>query len=476
MVAPRRPVEGRVVRVVPLAFGAEYVHDPPVVARVWHFVIRSSVALAVLFPMWLGYVVPFVRERRFGARIPDAVWQRKHERYSKRFLWLATWMRGGLIKVGQILSTRVDLLPKAWTAGLSPLQDKVTPTPWPRIENRLRKIYGKPLDEVFESIDCESVAAASFGQVHRAVTKDGVPVALKIKYEDVELKLSVDLWVFGIAVRLFNVFLPRVRLAPIYEEMKRALSTELDYEQEARFTRIVHRNFIGREGVVIPEVIDALTTRDVICTRFFEGRKITDPTLLADPALDRDLLLERLVSTWVSMMYVDGVFQSDPHPGNLLVRIEDGDPILCVVDFGQVKILPRAFHQKLVGSVMAFAMGNAGYFTDTLIDLGLFPADQKPKVLPFIEQAMKRIREERDRDRLDFAKARDEVIKLVDGLEGIVVPQELVLYGRTFALLAGVTRAIHPSANPIAIAQPMLTQALLSGGPPERPEDLADRA
>src|SRR5690606_31499313 len=128
------------------------------------------------------------------------------------------------------------------------------------------------------------------------------------------------------------------------------------------FTRIIHENFRGREGVVIPRVVDELTTKDLICTTWFDGTKITDPSLLEDPALDRKALLERLISTWISMMYVDGVFQSDPHPGNLLARIEDGAPVLGVVDFGQVKILPRAFHQKLVASVMALAMGNTDMF------------------------------------------------------------------------------------------------------------------
>src|SRR5690606_28623444 len=175
---------------------------------------------------------------------------------------------------------------------------------------------------------------------------------------------------------------------PIYVEVRRALTTELDYEQEASFTRIIHDNFEGRDCAVIPAVVDALTTKNVICTTWFEGKKITSPAILEHPGLDRTRLLERVLSTWIQMMYVDGVFQSDPHPGNLLVRIErskkseetqvgsgphaqqggggarrdllpmgggsgdrpsreDGEPIFCVVDFGQVKILPRAFHQKL---------------------------------------------------------------------------------------------------------------------------------
>src|SRR5690606_9646394 len=214
--------------------------------------------------------------------------------------------------------------------------------------------------------------------------KDGTEVALKIKYADIEAKLAIDMVLFRVSVRLFNVFVPKIRLGPIYDEVRRALTTELDYEQEARFTRIVHDNFAKREGTVIPRLVVSLTTRDVICTTWFEGTKITDPAILEHPELDRALLLERLLSTWIHMMYVDGVFQSDPHPGNLLVRVEGGEPILCVVDFGQVKILSPAFHQQLVASVMAFAMGNVDMFLGTLISLGLFAESEQERMRPFI--------------------------------------------------------------------------------------------
>jgi predicted unusual protein kinase regulating ubiquinone biosynthesis (AarF/ABC1/UbiB family) len=438
-----------------------------VLRRAWHTIARTILVSLVLFPMWLAYVVPWLRARR-GAKIPAEVWKRKHERYAARFYWLATRMRGGLIKVGQILSTRVDLLPVEWTQQLSGLQDKVTPTPWSEIEGHLLRAYrGRALADIFEHVEHDAVAAASFGQVHRARTKDGTLVALKIKYPDVELKLSIDLFLFGIAVRLFNVFLPKIELFPIYGEMKRALSTELDYEQEARFTRIVYRNFSKNDRVFIPRVIDELTTRDVICTTFFEGKKIIDPELLA--GVDREKLLELVLSTWIQMMYVDGVFQSDPHPGNLLVRIEDGAPLLCVVDFGQVKILSQDFHQKLVASVMAFSLGNVEMFVSSLSALGLFPESESDRVRPILEEVMERIRGAAPLGQLDFGKLRTEVKDALDRIEGIAVPQEIVLYGRTFALLAGLTRAIAPEVNALEIARPLITRALLAGGPPARP-------
>lgn len=435
-----------------------------------------SIAL-VLFPMWLAYVLPWTWTEAWGEKLPDALWRKKHERHATRFYRLANRMRGGLIKVGQILSTRVDLLPPEWTSRLSGLQDKVEPAPWSEIEGHLRHAYGDDFEERFERLDHEAIAAASFGQVHRARTRDGVDVALKIRYPDVEEKLAVDMALLGIGVRLFNVLLPKLDLMPIFEEVRRALTTELDYEQEARFTRIIHANFEDRDGVVIPGVIDELTTRDIICTTWFSGVKITDPSILDDPNLDREALLEQLLSAWIQMMYVDGVFQSDPHPGNLLVRVDDGAPILGVVDFGQVKILSQAFHQTLVSSVMAFAMGNVDMFLGSLVSLGLFPASDQERMRPIVAALMSRLRsaEPMSMDELDFPRLRDEVKRTLDQMDGVAVPQELVLYGRTFSLIAGVSRSIAPGLNPLNVARPLITQALLGGGPPARPlgEDAA---
>jgi predicted unusual protein kinase regulating ubiquinone biosynthesis (AarF/ABC1/UbiB family) len=120
-------------------------------------------------------------------------------------------------------------------------------------------------------------------------------------------------------------------------------------------------------------------------------------------------------------------------------------------------------------------MGNVDMFLGSLSDLGLFPDSEKEHMRPLVAGLMERLREERPLEggELDFAKLRLEVVRTLDRMEGVVVPQELVLYGRTFALLAGVTRSVAPDVNALAIAQPLVTQALLAGGPPERPAERA---
>jgi ubiquinone biosynthesis protein len=437
--------------------------------RVWLVVSRSFLVFGTLFPMWLAYVVPVVRTLRFGATIPAERWDRLHERWAERFRWLAIEMRGGLIKVGQVLSTRVDLLPPKWIEVLSTLQDQVEPCAWREIEPHVIRAYeGRRPQSLFASFDEHATAAASFGQVHRATTVDGQKVALKIRYPDAELKLATDFGVLGLMLPLFNLFVPQVRLRPIFEEVRRALTLELDYEQEARFTETVHANLAEVENVFVPRVIRELTRRDVICTTWFEGVKITDGSFLSDPKLDREALLDRVIEAWVKMMYVDGVFQSDPHPGNVLARLTDLGPEICIVDFGQVKIMTKAFHEKLLKGVMAFMTRDQGAFARSLVDVGLFGEADLPRVEPLLTKVFEKYDAvSKGEVVIDFGWLRQEVLSSITSLRGIVVPQELVLYGRTFVLLGGLVRAIDPTADVLDLARPHFLRAMLSGGPPE---------
>lgn len=432
--------------------------------RAWLFVSRTLIVLFALLPMWLAYVVPFVRSQRFGARIPAERWRRLHVRFAPRFYRLAVRMRGGLIKVGQILSTRVDILPAEWTSTLAGLQDRVDPLPWLEIEPILAERYGRPPGEVFASIEPMAAAAASFGQVHRARTHEGEDVAVKIRYPDAPDKLAIDFFVLGLCLPLFNVFVPQLRLRPIYEEIKRALTTELDYVEEARFTEIIHANFDGVSQTTIPRVVRELTKPDVIVTTWFTGKKIIDPEILAGSEDERRALLELVLRAWIKMVYVDGVFQSDPHPGNVLARLGPSGPEICIVDFGQVKILSPDFHQALTRSVMCFVTRDVDGFLDTLVGLGLFTADRVEEVRPAAHKALDRYGSMTPEEvgKMDFDWIRKELVTELTGLRGLVVPQELVLYGRTLALLAGLTRQIDPTVDAFALARPFILEAMLS--------------
>ncbi|MEZ4234292.1 MAG: AarF/UbiB family protein [Polyangiaceae bacterium] len=439
--------------------------------------VRFSISAWTLLPIYVSYLWLWIRWKKLGHEIEKDHWNAVHRKNARAFYRLAVRMRGGMIKVGQLISARVDIMPRVWVEELSKLQDRVDPTPWSGIEEHLTHEYGLPPQQVFAHIEEKSIAAASFGQVHRATTRDGQEIALKIRYPNIEAKLEVDMTLFGIAVPLFNIFVPKVDLKVIYREMRLALETELDYRQEAAYTRTIHDNFknfspridnaAGGGDVVIPEVLDEYTTDSVIATTFFEGFRVTDKQKMDELGVKPTELLELVLNTWTKMMYQDGVFQSDPHPGNLLFNVIDGRTTLCVIDFGQVKILPRSFHRQLVNSVMAFLTRDVEAYAPTVVAMGILSEADVEKAKPLLREFFEQYYEltPAEARELDFERIREDVQGLIQKIDNIHIPNDLVLYGRTFSLLAGLGTALDENQNLVVLAKPFIMQAMFV--PPE---------
>ncbi len=425
--------------------------------------------------MYVHYVFLWYRRKWFRIRTRRHEWTHIHRGYAKKFYAMAIKLKGGMIKVGQLVSARVDVMPKPWIEELSLLQDKVPPTDWPYIRKTLLSELGKEPDELFDWIDHNALAAASFGQVHRARTREGDDVVLKIQHPDIEFKLKVDLWMLRTAVKLFNIFIPRTDLSVIGREMSQALSTELSYEQEATYCETIGGNFKGYTGgIVMPGIIRKYTTRRVICMTYFEGYKITNFEKMAELGLDRREMLTIILNGWTKMMYKDGVFQSDPHPGNLLFNKIDGKPVVCVLDFGQVKVLPKEFHQKLLQAVFAFLSRDVNKFLPALKNLGVLGDADLEAVRPILSDFFNHYfhlspKEAKD---LDFRKIREDVIATIDKIERITIPNDIILYGRTFSLLSGLATQIDKTANMFMIAKPYIMQTLMTMNfqPPPAPQ------
>tara|TARA_B100001750_G_scaffold11354_1_gene8366 strand:- start:678 stop:2009 length:1332 start_codon:yes stop_codon:yes gene_type:complete len=425
--------------------------------------------MGTFVPIYLGYFWLWLRHFKFGWKVSGEKWSRTHVKNAARFYRLAVRMKGGLIKVGQIISTRVDIMPPEWIQGLEGLQDRVDPLPWKRIAKHLTQQFGAPPDELFAEISHEAVAAASFGQVHRATLKDGRDVALKVKYADIDMKLGCDLFVFRCAVPLFNIFIPKVRLDVIHHEVAQALVTELDYRKEAEHTRMIGKNLEEIPGVVVPKVVDEYTTESVICTTYFEGIKITDTEKRREAGLEEKAIIQKIVEAYAHMFFIDGVFQSDPHPGNLFVRRGPEGLELCILDFGQVKILPRDFQRKLIMASIAFMGRDVDGFAKAVVAMDVLSEKDVETAKPLLREFFEELYElsPAELKELDAEAMKEKILEVVDRIDGVTIPQDIVLYGRAFGLLAGVIAALDPEVNGIIVAKPMIMQALM------RPENFA---
>lgn len=431
--------------------------------RLFHTIARGFLVVTYLVPIYAHYFWLWFRQRHLGWKVSRETWKRAHARHAKNFYRLAVRMKGGFIKLGQILSMRVDLLPREWIAELSRLQDQVEPAPWHKVKSHLEAELGGDPDEIFAEIEHQSVNAASFGQVHRATLRDGRRVALKVRYADIRLKLSIDLAIVRFAVPLFNVFVPKVKLGVIYEEVKRALETELDYRQEAEYTRMIGANMRDVEGIVIPAVVDDYTTESVICTEFFEGYKVTDPEAIERLEIDIHEVMTKVIAAYTKMIFMDGVFQSDPHPGNILFNKKDGQLVLCILDFGQVKVLPRDFQAKMVKTSFAYLVRDVDGFLAGLVDLGFISTEDAEKAKPIAGEFFERYYDlsPDELKKVDFNQVAADAKETLDQIEGIHIPTDVVLYGRTLGMLNGLCTTLDSSVNGLILAKPFIMDALM---------------
>ena len=286
------------------------------------------------------------------------------------------------IKLGQLASTRVDILPKAYIAELSSLQDKVPPFPVELVKRIVREDFGRPLEEVYEQFEAEPMAAASLGQVHRAVLH-GKPVAVKVQRAGLRELFDVDLKNLEWLARLLDWLDPRTdgvarNWLGVYQESARLLYEEIDYLHEADNAKQFASNFAESAGngdatwVRIPAVIDACTTGRVLTMEYVAGVKITNVSVLEQRGQDLSLLAERLGRFFLEQTLRHGFLHCDPHPGNVSV---DEQGRLLVYDFGMCQRLTQQVRRGVVNLVFATYDNDAAGLMEALEQMGVVRPD-----------------------------------------------------------------------------------------------------
>jgi predicted unusual protein kinase regulating ubiquinone biosynthesis (AarF/ABC1/UbiB family) len=263
---------------------------------------------------------------------------RVDEKNSTRLLADILKLRGVYIKLGQVLSIMGGFLPPVYIKKLETLQDAVPPHPFDEIEQAFVESLGARPEAFFESMDREPVAAASLGQVHVAYMDDGRKVAVKVLYPGIRDIVRIDLRVIKLMVRVYKWFVPVQNIEAVHESLVDLLRRETDYIHEADCMRRMAANFEDDDHILFPEVIDAVTTTDVLTMTFMEGIKITRLDEIRDRGVNLHKLGEQLVKSFYKQVFLHRFFHADPHPGNFLVQPIEGtdDANLVVLDFGAI--------------------------------------------------------------------------------------------------------------------------------------------
>jgi predicted unusual protein kinase regulating ubiquinone biosynthesis (AarF/ABC1/UbiB family) len=259
------------------------------------------------------------------------------------------------IKLGQLLSTRVDLISPAYVEALSRLQDDVAPFDFAEVEHVVTTELGVRLSTVFPTFDPKPLAAASLGQVHRATLRDGREVVVKVQRPGIREQIVEDMEVLRELAALLDAhtdFGQRFGIGDLLEEFRRSLIDELDYRREAENLTTIGTMLAGHRHIVVPKPYPDFTTSRVLTMEFVPGRKVTDLGPLGRLELDGAPLADELFGAYIRQVLVDGVFHADPHPGNVLVT-DDGR--LVLLDIGMVARVTPAHQEKLLKLLLALA-------------------------------------------------------------------------------------------------------------------------
>jgi len=417
---------------------------------------------AVMFRVvWWEVLLPRVGFRGLSARTRA----RRLRAIAASFRTLAVRQGGVLIKVGQFLSARLDVMPREVTSELADLQDEVGAERFVDIRRVVEEEFGEPLENRYIDFSPQPVASASIGQVHTARTcvtdpdgKPCPPVVVKVQRPHIQQIVEADL----AAIRVAGGWLQRlesirrhVHLPALIDEFSRTLSEEIDYVQEGKNAERFAANFKGRDEVSVPGVVWSHTTRRVLTLQDVGAIKITDYAGIEKAGIDRRKVAERLLDIYLKQVFEDGFFHADPHPGNLFVLKDARAPggwRLVFVDFGMTGTLPPDTFEGLREALVSIGTRDAARLVGAFRKLHiLLPGAD----LELVERASERVfdtvwgKSTRDMMQMSVAEASTFADEFGDLLYQMPfqVPENLILLGRCVSILSGIASGLDPDFN-----------------------------
>jgi len=419
--------------------------------------VRRFVAVVAAF---LPLAVAYARDRRrflvVGGRREVTVEDRR--RRAQYLLDTLLDLGPTFIKVGQILSARPDVLPPAYIAELSSLQDEVPPVEWARIEPVIETDLG-PVDEQFDGFDRDPISGASLGQVYTA-TYDGDRVAVKVLRPNIRERVEADLVVVETLLPAVLRFAPpgqAFTMENLADEFTTTIRGEMSYREEAARLEEVRGNFESEPNVVVPPVVSERSTDRVLTMEYVSGTKITDVDALREAGHDPSALVEQLAETYFQMIVEDGVFHADPHPGNLSVRPNGA---IVFYDFGVVGRLSAERREQILEFYVGLARDDIDRVIDAFVEMGaLDPEADRELMREVFGLVIEQLRGK--------AFDQNEIQQYVREFQAAVgdlsdfpfrLPQDLALIVRVSTVLEGVTRTLDEEFDFISVVTDLVRE------------------
>lgn len=365
---------------------------------------------------------------------------------AKAFVQQLKEMGPAYVKFGQLLSTRHDIVPPEYIRELEALQDDLEPFSFAEVEKIVEEELGVRLSKAFETFEAVPIAAASLGQVHRATLRDGRHVVVKVQRPDVHEMVTTDLEIFREMAETLDRWTSlgeKMELRRTVEQARKTMMQELNYELEANSIHIMRRNLAEFRDLYVPAVIDDYTTRRILTTEFIDGRKISKINPLAMVDHDYSRLAGAITRAYLKQICVDGIWHSDPHPGNIFIA---GDR-LVLLDFGMIGRIGSDM-QDSITQLLLYVTENRGRDAAAVcLDMGTtrdgFERDQFERdIVDFVTTYHDADLERANTGQLIFA------ILSVSNRNHVQLPAELALLAKTLLHLDEITRTLDPDFNP----------------------------
>ena len=428
---------------------------------------RTSLRILTSFG-WIQLVGRFLGEE-WQARKMDRAQIRNARRLKETILEL----KGLFIKVGQLISIMSNFLPEEFRGELEGLQDKIPSRPYEEIAARIRAELGDSPEVLFISFNETPIASASLAQVHEAYLPDGRRVAVKVQYPDINKIARQDLKTIQRILVLVG-FIFRVKgLTTNFQQIKETVLEELDFRKEAEHIETIAANFRSDPDIKLPGVIHQLSTRRILTTEFMDGIKVTNLTYLEENSIDRETLANRIVTAYCRMIFIDGIYHADPHPGNLLVQ---ADGTVVFIDFGAVARLSPAMKEGIPIFLEGVLKRDKTQITDALRMMGFIAySDTGYEIETLIDYIYQRFLQELSFDSWNLKDIQMDLetkiemmgdfrrldISLRDLMTEIQIPKDWVLLERTIILLLGLCTHLQPDMNPMKTIKPYLEDFVL---------------